>query len=575
MKRTLVFVLVLGVGCLSALGNAVASSHDTTDGLMAGFATRTITPVGPSPDGWDFWVNPTTQMWSEPFEDLNDNGCWDRDEPFTDDPRNSVVDPQSTGKWDGIWTNAGFGGQCAQGVLDDTWARAVVLSSGGTTVAMVSLDVVGFFNEEIDRAQAELEATGRVPGLDGLVVASTHTHEGPDTMGLWGDFPNDGKFPLYQAYIRSQIVDAVIDAYEAMEPASVRFGQGEQTFGLRDSRPPEVIDADVWAAEFVAVDDGETIGTLVNWSNHPEVLWSGNPFISSDYPHAIREKMERELGGVAIFFVGSVGGLMTPGSSPEEQRYDRLIEIGERVAGTAIDALDGQPLLDDPSLAVAHRSFFLPLDNQSLRALNAAGMFDKQGYTAGVPTATVGQDVKTEMYAVTLGPAVFVTVPGELFPEIALGVYGREDCTEADTGRPYEPGIRAQFDEADYHFVLGLGMDELGYIVPGYDFWYVGVDQPTGRGGDPFENPERWAGREFASPSAATGIGVVQAEDPCGERHYEETVSASSVMAPVVACVAAELAGKDPWNDPDNYAACAPGNTTTGPMGVNPTYLLD
>ena len=55
-----------------------------------------------------------------------------------------------------------------------------------------------------------------------------------------------------------------------------------------------MIDPDVWSAQFVRP-DGSTIGTFVNWSNHPEALWSGNPYISSDYPHAVRERMEREL----------------------------------------------------------------------------------------------------------------------------------------------------------------------------------------------------------------------------------------------------------------------------------------
>ena len=64
------------------------------------------------------------------------------------------------------------------------------------------------------------------------------------------------------------------------------------------------------------------------------------------------------------------------------------------------------------------------------------------------------------------------------------GGYGREDvarasdpeeyCPEADTGAPYEPVIRDQFEGATYKFLFGLGQDELGYIVPKYDFWAFG-----------------------------------------------------------------------------------------------------
>jgi hypothetical protein len=128
---------------------AAANAHAQPAALSVGFAKYAITPVGPSPAGWIFVPQPVTGVWGEQFVDLNGNGCYDIGvEPFVDDIRNTLIDPQSAGKWDGISTNAGFGGKCALGKADDTWARAVVFSSGGKTVAMVSLDVVGFFQEE-------------------------------------------------------------------------------------------------------------------------------------------------------------------------------------------------------------------------------------------------------------------------------------------------------------------------------------------------------------------------------------------------------------------------------------------
>ena len=85
------------------------------------------------------------------------------------------------------------------------------------------------------------------------------------------------------------------------------------------------------------------------------------------------------------------------------------------------------------------------------------------------------------MVAVEFGPALFLTVPGELFPELEIGGYGRSDCPAADTGRPYEPVIRDQFEQK-YQFILGLGQDELGYIVPGYDFWIKHVPATDSQG---------------------------------------------------------------------------------------------
>ena len=78
----------------------------------------------------------------------------------------------------------------------------------------------------------------------------------------------------------------------------------------------------------------------------------------------------------------------------------------------------------------------------------------------------------------------------------------RERIGAANPGVPHEPLLGDYFN-SPIHFVLGLANDELGYIVPANDFVF----------------PKYTPGPEY-------GI------DRCGDDdHYEETVSASSIMA--------------------------------------------
>lgn len=566
-----------------------------TTAAKVGFGKEKITPVGEPPGEWAgfFTPHPTTRVWGEPYTDLDGDTCYDPGlkvnappqingprEPHVDDPWNSAGDaqnegvfevdrvkiygdPLSTGKWDGVWANAGFGSKCTKGAHDDTWARAVVMEVGKKTVAMVSLDVVGFFNTEVRRARRELNDRYPNMDIDELVVASTHTHEGVDTMGYWGEnLGIDGKYPAYQAFIRSQLIDAVHEAHSAREDAFGKFAYAEFTGGIRDSRNPEVIDPGLLSAQFVRA-DGTTIGTLVNWSNHPEAQGSKNPLVSSDFPHATREVLEQHLGGTAVYFSGSVGGLMTPlgvdiPGFGTEVSWERTYELGRLVAEAAENSLSTAPVEGIHSLEAERREFYMDADNNVLRALNVAGVFDlpsyagadswgKDGHRDGVYVPSgAGPQFRTEMVAVEFGPALFLTVPGELFPELEIGGYGRTDCATADTGRPYEPVIKDQFEQ-QYQFILGLGQDELGYIVPGYDFWIKHVPVTDGDG------------------NGLIPLGGLEEKDPCGEGHYEETVSASSVMAPWVTCVAAELAGKNPWvSEP----ACAYENTHVNPYGI-------
>src|SRR5262245_30598089 len=76
---------------------------------------------------------------------------------------------------------AGFGhNRLATGVADPLFARAVVLKDGHSSVALVSVDLVGFFHANVDNVRKHLS------GFDFVLVSSTHSHEGPDTLGLWG-----------------------------------------------------------------------------------------------------------------------------------------------------------------------------------------------------------------------------------------------------------------------------------------------------------------------------------------------------------------------------------------------------
>lgn len=574
----------------SAVSSQASAPQDDAP-ISVGFGARAITPVGEPPAEWAPYVHPhpVTGVWGERWVDTADDGCHPqphRNRPpavHVDDWWNHagdnrfagavtvrgvtiVGDPQSAGKWDGIWGNAGFGSRCALGANDDIWARAVVIDDGERSVAMVALDVVGLFGIEVERARREVLARYPDMAIDELVVASTHTHQSPDTMGYWGlTLGVDGKYPTYQAFVRSQILDAVRDAWEAREPAELRVARTHFDTGIRDSRPPVVIDPWLHAAQFVRAGDGSTIGTLVRWSNHPEAQGAENPLLSSDFAHSLRERVEDRLGGTAVFFSGSVGGLMTPLGADVPGfgtaiSWERTYALGEMVADAAVEALAGAPQHQVSAVEARRRAFFLDVDNNALRALNIAGVFDVPTYAGadswghpdshehreGVFVGYGGPQMRTEMVLVRIGPMALLTVPGELDPELELGFVGRADCPQAHTGRPPEPVIREQFDD-EFLWVIGLGQDELGYIVPGYDFHLQHLPANDERG------------------NGLVPLGGLQATDACGVGHYEETVSASSVLAPWVTCVAAELAGRDPWG---TEPACSRENTSTRPYGI-------
>ncbi len=95
---------------------------------------------------------------------------------------------------------------------------------------------------------------------------------------------------------------------------------------MQDTREPYVFDEGLRMMQVMDVATSQTLGTLVQWANHPETLWSKNLLISSDFPHYLREAVEKGgyhgdslirkgVGGVALYVNGAVGGLMTTHAS--------------------------------------------------------------------------------------------------------------------------------------------------------------------------------------------------------------------------------------------------------------------
>ena len=78
--------------------------------------------------------------------------------------------------------------------------RTMVIDDGNTRLAIVVLDAIGFMNDDI------IDVRKRIPAESGVtytIITSTHTHEGPDLLGLWGKTPfKSGINKEYMEYVK-------------------------------------------------------------------------------------------------------------------------------------------------------------------------------------------------------------------------------------------------------------------------------------------------------------------------------------------------------------------------------------
>jgi len=105
------------------------------------------------------------------------------------------------------------------------------------------------------------------------LVSSTHNHEGPDTLGLWGPGPfTSGIDKDYLRLVEDRIVGAVQAADAALRPATAHIGTVTAPELLHDSRPPVVKHDELVALEFRDAESDKPVGILVQWNCHPETL---------------------------------------------------------------------------------------------------------------------------------------------------------------------------------------------------------------------------------------------------------------------------------------------------------------
>jgi len=447
-----------------------------TAALKAGFSAVTITPE--VPDRW------------------NDSDANSKYEPGKGD---TFTDGNGNGIFDQVWI-AGFGNsRAANGIHDDLWARTIVIDDGTTRLAIVVLDAIGFMNNNV------IDTRSMIPqetGIDYTMIVSTHVHEGPDLLGLWGKSPfKSGTDQDYVEFVKSRIVESVLSAVSNLRPATLEISEdmtGAEHL-VTDTRKPDVYDSGLRIIKAVDKVSGKTMGSLVSWADHPETLWGKNLLITSDFPHYVREGIENGIwsgdslvmqgtGGIVLYINGAIGGLMTThpslgvknpftGIEYNEPSFEKAEAQGTQIAILALKAMENPvEKIDSAGISLVARTVTLPIQNKLFRLGTMLGVFDRG--TSG------WMKMRSELTVFRIGPASFATFPGEVYPEIINGGIEAPGGNDFALSPEEVPCVRDMMP-GKYKFIFGLANDEIGYIIPKSQ-WDVKAPFTYGRNDSPY-----------------------------------------------------------------------------------------
>jgi hypothetical protein len=336
----------------------------------------------------------------------------------------------------------------AETVHDDLFVRALAIQNGKTTLVLAALDLIGFFRPDVyEVIQRVQQSQPRVQ----IIIACTHTHHGPDTMGLWGpDDRTTGVDPGYMAEVKTKVAETVLASLSDLRPASVKWTSVHVPGLVKNTRNPEIVDDELTLAQFLSGD--RPLASLFNFPCHPEVLWEQNPNITSDYVGYLRDEVEKQTGAPCIFFSGALGGMLTP--DVKDHSFEEAGFMGKRLAeagAKALDVVDSDQLSEEneklPVVGVEKKEVRAKLTNilykLAFRRKLLPDRRDRNGY------------IQTEVNLIRIGGLWLAAVPGEMLPKLGLQLKTWMKEAGAQTAG-----------------VIGLANDELGYILPAEDFKY-------------------------------------------------------------------------------------------------------
>jgi hypothetical protein len=326
------------------------------------------------------------------------------------------------------------------GVQDSLFVKVVVISNNEKRLAIITYDCIGMLYPHLQILRERMASRkNRVP-VDHIVMSSTHSHAGPDVVGLWGaDLMHSGVDSIYMERVLQVTEQQIDEAVQKMEPVEIVYGEGLHQFAwVKNISEPEELDRTVSILQCVNK-KSKSVATLTNFACHPTFVDAVHSKVSSDYPAGFYRTMDKELGGVNLFLQGAIGGWVQPEGEP--QTFDQAYMRGKELAVFTRKLLAKPTRLQGSQISFRSALIEMPVENPGFRQLAKAGVINR----------SIDATVKTELAVFSIGNAMFATHPGETVPEMSLAT-------------------RKLLNTNGPKFILGLSMDALGYIVKPYFF---------------------------------------------------------------------------------------------------------
>lgn len=330
--------------------------------------------------------------------------------------------------------------------LGDLFVRACVFERGGTRIAIVSVDNLGWPSVLGNKSRALIKG---IPP-ENVLISATHTHSAPDAYA----FPNEkGQSFADLGYLDRcvrAIADAVNEAVTNLRPATLKVALGVANGKIAyNYYAPELYDPRCGVIQALATDGpeaGKPLVTLVNYAIHPEVLGSEQGIMSPDLCGPLCDRIEAKVGGMALFVNGAQGGMVTAdnrqANGPDARIWSECVRIGQLLADEALRIVAQAQPQSSPSLFCTARRVTFPIESEMMKFIVKNSPLKYE--------IAPGDKAVAQVNLLNIGTAQILSIPGEALPNI--GYYLKRNM------------------KTRVPLLFGLTNDAFGYMLTRVDF---------------------------------------------------------------------------------------------------------
>ena len=320
-------------------------------------------------------------------------------------------------------------------VHDSLYVKAIYINNKNTHIVLLTFDCIGLMYPTLLEIRDEVKKSIPAINPSNIIMSSTHTHSGPDVVGIWGkNYSSSGVNEKHMGKIVKMAVIAIKEAFEKRKSATMEYAMG--IFGndwVKNISEPDEIDRELSAIRF-RDENHHSIATLTNFACHPTIMDDASTFASADYLWGYYNYLDSIQGGVNMFFQGAIGGWIQPEDVPSS--FENAMYYGSSLGKYVYSMLSNPTVNLSSKLEIESKTVSFPMKNPVFSMLSKAGVIKRN----------FGENVTSEITTLIIGEAQFASHPGETVPAMSI------ETKKMMKGKGPK-------------FVMGLSQDALGYIL--------------------------------------------------------------------------------------------------------------